>query len=51
MRNLGATTLSIVHDMVTARKIANIIAMIHEDNILWQGPALDVSHSGNELVE
>jgi len=51
VRNLGATALSITHDMASARKIADIIAMIHEGKIIWQGPAADIDHSGNELVD
>ena len=48
---LGATTLSITHDMASARKIANDIAMIHQGKIIWHGPAKDIDHSGNEYVE
>ena len=37
VRELGATTLSITHDMASARKIADRIAMLHEGRIIWQG--------------
>lgn len=50
-KGLGATTLSITHDMASARKIADNIAMIYKGQIIWQGPAGDVDHSGNEYVD
>ena len=51
VRTLGATTISITHDMASARKIADEIAMIHKGRILWQGPAHDIDSSGNPYVE
>ncbi|MFH1157711.1 MAG: ATP-binding cassette domain-containing protein [Pseudomonadota bacterium] len=50
-RELGATTLSITHDMASARKIADEIAMIYQGRIIWHGSAKDIDHSGNEYVE
>jgi phospholipid/cholesterol/gamma-HCH transport system ATP-binding protein len=50
-KGLGATTLSITHDMASARKIADDIAMIYKGKIIWHGPAADVDHSGNEYVD
>ncbi len=50
-KGLGATTLSITHDMASARKIADEIAMIYKGQIIWRGPASDIDHSGNEYVE
>jgi phospholipid/cholesterol/gamma-HCH transport system ATP-binding protein len=51
VKRLGATTISITHDMVSARKIADRIAMIHKGVIVWQGPAASVDQSGNPFVE
>ncbi len=51
VRKLGATTISITHDMASARKIADEIAMIHKGRILWQGPAHNIDYSGNDYVE
>lgn len=51
VRKLGASTLSITHDMASARKIADRIAMIHEGRIIWHGPVEEVGRSGNEYVE
>jgi phospholipid/cholesterol/gamma-HCH transport system ATP-binding protein len=50
-KELGATTLSITHDMASARKIADNIAMIYKGQIIWHGPARDIDHSGNEYVD
>lgn len=50
-KELGATTLSITHDMASARKIADYIAMIHEGKIIWSGKAAEVDNSGNEYVD
>jgi phospholipid/cholesterol/gamma-HCH transport system ATP-binding protein len=50
-KGLGATTLSITHDMASARKIADDIAMIYKGQIIWHGNAKDIDHSGNLYVE
>lgn len=50
-REVGATALSITHDMASARKIANRIAMLYEGKIIWQGPVEDIDNSGNEHVD
>jgi phospholipid/cholesterol/gamma-HCH transport system ATP-binding protein len=50
-KSLGATTLSITHDMASARKIADDIAMIYKGRIIWQGKASDIDHSGNAYVD
>lgn len=50
-RDLGATTLTITHDMASVRKIADRIAMIHDGKTVWQGPAGDVDDSGNPYVD
>ncbi len=51
VRELGATALSITHDMASARKIADRIAMLYEGKIIWQGPTGEVDRSGNPYVE
>lgn len=50
-REVGATALSITHDMASARKIANRIAMLYEGKIIWQGPVEHIDHSGNAHVD
>lgn len=51
VQKLGATTLSITHDMASARKIADYVAMIYKGKIIWHGTAAEVDHSGNEYVD
>lgn len=51
VRQLGATALSITHDMASARKIADRIAMIYKGRIVWVGPAKEIDRSGNPLVD
>jgi phospholipid/cholesterol/gamma-HCH transport system ATP-binding protein len=51
VRGLGATTVSITHDMVSARKIADRIAMLHNGRIIWQGPAEAIDRTDNPFVD
>ena len=51
VRELGATALSITHDMASARRIADRIAMLHEGRIIWDGPVGAIDKSGNDYVE
>ncbi|MEM1086809.1 MAG: ATP-binding cassette domain-containing protein [Pseudomonadota bacterium] len=48
---LGAAAVSITHDMASARKIADEIAMLYEGVIIWRGPASSIDESGNEYVD
>lgn len=50
-REVGATAVSITHDMVSARKIAHRIAMLYEGKIIWAGPVNAIDNSGNPYVE
>ena len=51
VRDVGATALSITHDMVSARKISDKIAMLYGGKIIWAGPTGEIDHSGNPYVE
>jgi phospholipid/cholesterol/gamma-HCH transport system ATP-binding protein len=51
VKNLGVTTLSITHDMASARKISNRIAMLYKGKIIWDGPTADIDNSGNPYVD
>jgi phospholipid/cholesterol/gamma-HCH transport system ATP-binding protein len=51
VRQLGATAVSITHDLASAKKIADRVAMIFEGRIIWQGPVGELEHSGNAYVE
>jgi phospholipid/cholesterol/gamma-HCH transport system ATP-binding protein len=45
--DLGATAVSITHDMASARKIGHRIAMLYEGKLIWQGPVGQIDRSGN----
>jgi phospholipid/cholesterol/gamma-HCH transport system ATP-binding protein len=49
--DLGATAVSITHDMASARKIGHRIGMLHEGRLVWQGPVADIDRSGNAYVD
>jgi phospholipid/cholesterol/gamma-HCH transport system ATP-binding protein len=50
-KQLGATTLSITHDLASARKIADHVAMIYGGKIVWSGPVAQIDRSGNPYVD
>jgi phospholipid/cholesterol/gamma-HCH transport system ATP-binding protein len=51
VREVGATAVSITHDMVSARKIGDRIAMLYGGKIIWQGPAAAIDDSDNPYVD
>jgi phospholipid/cholesterol/gamma-HCH transport system ATP-binding protein len=51
VRELGATAISITHDMPSAHKIADRISMIYRGKIIWNGPVDRIEHSGNAYVD
>ena len=50
-REVGATALSITHDMASSRKIAHRIAMLYNGRIIWNGPPAAIDASGNPFVD
>ena len=51
VKDLGVTTLSITHDMASARKISSRIAMLYQGKIIWDGPTASIDTSGNPYVD
>ena len=51
VKDLGATALSITHDMASARKIADEVAMIYKGRIIWKGDREEIDSSGNDYVD
>ncbi|HEX2114485.1 MAG TPA: ATP-binding cassette domain-containing protein [Alphaproteobacteria bacterium] len=51
VQELGATALSITHDMASARKIAHRVAMLHSGKIIWHGPVAEIDRSGSPYVD
>lgn len=50
-KELGATTITITHDMQSARKIADKIAMLFEGKIIWFGDVKDMYSSSNPYLD
>ncbi len=50
VKNLGATALTITHDMNSARKIADRIAMLYDGKIIWIGTVKDLDKTKNPYV-
>ncbi|MGH7090777.1 MAG: ABC transporter ATP-binding protein [Stellaceae bacterium] len=51
VRDLGATAVSITHDMASTRKIADRVAMIYKGKIIWDGAVAALEHSDNPYVD
>ncbi len=51
VREVGATAISITHDMASARKIADRVAMLYEGKIIWEGRKDEINNSGNPYVD
>jgi phospholipid/cholesterol/gamma-HCH transport system ATP-binding protein len=50
VKRLGATAVSITHDMASARRIADRVAMIFEGRIIWTGAASAIDDPGEPHV-
>ncbi len=48
---MGATAITITHDMRSVTEIADRVAMIHDGKVQWQGPVADIHHSGNDYLD
>ena len=46
VRRLGATAMTISHDMASVRRIADKVAMVHGGVIIWCGPAAEMDDTG-----
>ncbi len=49
-KGLGATALTITHDMASARKIADRIAMLYKGKIIWEGTVKELDKTDNPYV-
>ncbi len=50
VKKLGATALTITHDMASARKIADKIAMLYDGKIIWMGTVKELDKTDNPYV-
>ena len=51
VKRLGSTAVAITHDMASATRIGDRAAMLFRGQVVWQGAAADLLHSGNPLVD
>ncbi len=51
VKAIGATAISITHDMASARKIADEVAMLYQGVIIWRGSPEALDNSGNPMVD
>lgn len=48
---MGATAMTITHDMTSVRAIADNVAMLHGGKIRWTGPVAQMDASGDPYLE
>jgi len=48
---VGATAITITHDMESAKKIADKISMLYKGNIIWSGDPGEIESSNNPYVD
>ncbi len=51
VKEVGATAITITHDMQSVRRIADEVAMIYQGKIIWHGPISQLDNSGNPYVD
>ena len=49
VKELGATALSITHDMASARRISDRVAMLYQGKIIWVGATAKIDRVGQRL--
>jgi len=50
VKDIGATSLTITHDMTSARTIADKIHMLHKGRIIWEGDKFEIENTDNPYV-
>ncbi|AJD52585.1 MULTISPECIES: ABC transporter ATP-binding protein [Thalassospira] len=50
-RELGACAMTITHDMASARKIADRVAMLYQGKIIWDGPVSEIDNADNPYLQ
>ncbi|MDD2839687.1 MAG: ATP-binding cassette domain-containing protein [Rickettsiales bacterium] len=49
-KSVGATTITITHDITSARKIADRIALLYQGKIIWQGTVKEMNETDNSYI-
>lgn len=47
---MGATAMTITHDMSSVRAIADKVTMLHDGKLRWTGPVADIENSGDPYL-
>lgn len=50
VREMGATAITITHDMSSVRAIADRVAMLHDGKLRWQGPIAELDTTSDPYV-
>ena len=48
---MGATAVTITHDMTTVRTVADDVAMLHDGLVRWQGPVADIDDATDPYLD
>jgi phospholipid/cholesterol/gamma-HCH transport system ATP-binding protein len=48
---MGATAITITHDMTSVRAISDHVAMLHDGQIKWTGPVAEMDASGDPYLD
>ena len=51
VKRLGSTAIAITHDMASAKRIGDQVAMLHRGKIIWTGPPTALMDSGDPVVD
>ena len=51
VQEMGATTITITHDMSSVRAIADSVAMLHGGRIRWHGPVAEMDASADPYLQ
>lgn len=51
VKDLGAAAITITHDLISARSIADKVAMLYEGKIIWIGSVKEIEKSGNPYLD
>lgn len=49
-KSVGATTITITHDINSARKIADRVALLYQGKIIWQGSVKEMDETDNPYI-
>lgn len=49
-KSVGATTITITHDINSARKIADKVALLYQGKIIWQGSVKEMDETDNPYI-